>query len=129
MEVATSPAPGWSNRHRRRTTDRGDAGGPTGLLEIHARAIVLADGGFQANPKMIHRHIDPAADRMKLRSLDTQTGDGIRLAQELGAATANMEYFYGHLLSLDALDNDELWPYPLMGGAVCDGMLVRRDGR
>lgn len=102
---------------------------PDGTVEIRAGAIALTDGGFQANTEMLRRHIGPAADRIKLRSLDSQTGDGIRLARELGAATANMEYFYGHMLSLDALDNDELWPYPLMDGAICDGILVRRDGR
>lgn len=101
----------------------------SGPVEIRAGAIVLTDGGFQANTEMVRRHIGPAADRIKLRSLDSQTGDGIRLAQALGAATVNMEYFYGHMLSLDALDNDELWPYPLLDGVICDGMLVRADGR
>lgn len=103
--------------------------GREGERRVRSSAVVLADGGFQGNADMLRQHVGPAADRMKLRSLGTQTGDGIRMAQARGAATANMQYFYGHMLSLDALTIDELWPYPLMDGAICDGILVRRDGR
>ena len=103
--------------------------GPQGERRIRGAAVVLADGGFQGNAGMLRQHVGPAADRMKLRSLGTQTGDGIRMAQALGAVTVNMRYFYGHMLSLDALTNDDLWPYPLMDGAICDGILVREDGR
>jgi fumarate reductase flavoprotein subunit len=99
-----------------------------GPRDIRAGAVVLADGGFQGNPDLLRRCIGPQADQMKLRSLATQTGDGIEMATTLGAATVNMQYFYGHMLSLDALTNDDLWPYPLMDGAICDGMLVRSDG-
>ncbi|MPZ62720.1 MAG: FAD-dependent oxidoreductase [Propionibacteriales bacterium] len=116
------------------TTDAGAVDGirvrsAGGEREIRADGVVLADGGFAGNPEMLRRYVGPAADRMLLRSLATQTGDGIAMAVELGAATVNMQYFYGHMLSLDALTNDELWPYPLMDGAICDGILVRRDGR
>jgi fumarate reductase flavoprotein subunit len=103
--------------------------GPQGQQRITSHAVVLADGGFQGEPGMLRQYVGPAADRMKLRSMGSQTGDGIKMAQQLGAATANMQYFYGHMLSLDALTNDELWPYPLMDGAICDGILVGRDGR
>jgi fumarate reductase flavoprotein subunit len=103
--------------------------GLRGERRVHSSAVVLADGGFQANPDMLRQHVGPAADQMRLRSLSTQTGDGIRMAQALGAVTTGMPYFYGHMLSLDALTNDDLWPYPLMDGAICDGILVRRDGR
>lgn len=103
--------------------------GPQGERRITSNAVVLADGGFQGDPAMLRQYVGPAADRMKLRSLGSQTGDGIKMAQKLGAATANMQYFYGHMLSLDALTNDDLWPYPLMDGAIADGILVRRNGR
>lgn len=103
--------------------------GREGERRVRASAVVLADGGFQGNAEMLRQHVGPAADLMKLRSMGTQTGDGIRMAQVLGAATASMEWFYGHMLSLDALTNDDLWPYPLMDGAICDGILVRKDGR
>lgn len=102
---------------------------PEGERRLTARAVVLADGGFQGNPSMLREHIGPAADRMKRRSLGTQTGDGIRMAQAIGATTTNMKYFYGHILSLDAMSNDDLWPYPMMDGAISNGILVQKDGK
>jgi fumarate reductase flavoprotein subunit len=100
-----------------------------GAEEITAGAVVLADGGFQANEVMMRRQVGPQAHQMKLRSLGTQRGDGIAMGVAVGAATLNMQYFYGHMLSLDALDNDNLWPYPTLDQAICDGILVGRDGR
>ncbi|MBO9577463.1 MAG: FAD-dependent oxidoreductase [Microbacteriaceae bacterium] len=105
------------------------AWGVQGRFEVRAKAVVLADGGFQANADMVRTHIGPAADRVKLRSLASQTGDGIRMGQAIGAAVVNMEWFYGHMLSLDAIDNDDLWPYPAMDGPLKNGVLVGRDGR
>lgn len=102
--------------------------GPGGRRELRAGAVVLADGGFQANPEMLRTYIGPAADRTRLRSLATQTGDGIRMAQAVGAATVNMEWFYGHMLSADSIDNDDLWPYPAMDGPIRNGVLVGSDG-
>jgi len=105
------------------------AWGPKGRFELRAPAVVLADGGFQGNPEMLRRYIGPAADRVKLRSLASQTGDGIRMGLAIGAAVANMEWFYGHMLSLDSIENDDLWPYPAMDGPIKNGMLVGPDGR
>jgi len=105
------------------------AWGPQGRTELRADAVVLADGGFQANPEMVRRYIGPAADRIRLRSLASQTGDGIRMGLEVGAQLANMEWFYGHMLSADSIENDDLWPYPAMDGPIKKGILVGLDGR
>jgi fumarate reductase flavoprotein subunit len=105
------------------------AWGPDGRFEVHASAVVLADGGFQANTEMVRRYIGPAADRVRLRSLTSQTGDGIRMGQAVGAATANMEWFYGHMMSADSIENDDLWPYPAMDGPIKKGILVGADGK
>ncbi len=55
---------------------------------IEADAVILACGGFQGNPEMLARHFGPAVATMKLISPGSgfDTGDGIRLAAELGAA-------------------------------------------
>jgi fumarate reductase flavoprotein subunit len=105
------------------------AWGPDGRQEIHASAVVLADGGFQANAEMVRKYIGPAADRIRLRSLSSQTGDGIRMAEAIGAATANMQWFYGHMMSADSIENDDLWPYPAMDGPIKNGVLVGADGK
>ncbi|HVX77549.1 MAG TPA: FAD-binding protein [Bradyrhizobium sp.] len=62
--------------------------GDHGERTMEADAIVLASGGFQGSPDMMRTHFGPAAATMKLISPGTRfdTGDGIRLAQNLGAS-------------------------------------------
>lgn len=54
---------------------------------LDAGAVVLATGGFQGNATMMREQFGPNADGMKLISPGTgfDTGDGIRMALELGA--------------------------------------------
>ncbi|MFZ2175057.1 MAG: FAD-binding protein [Rhodococcus sp. (in: high G+C Gram-positive bacteria)] len=67
--------------------------------DIRARATILATGGFQANPDAVDEHIHPAASAMQLRSNPTSVGDGLRLAEAVGAATGkDRAGFYGHLI-------------------------------
>jgi tricarballylate dehydrogenase len=57
-------------------------------LELHARAVVLAAGGFQADPEWRTRCLGPGWDLAKVRGTRFNTGDGIRMALEIGAAAA-----------------------------------------
>lgn len=98
------------------------------LVFFEGRCMVIADGGFQANPEMLVRYIGPRADEMLLRAMPTGTGDGIRMALEIGAKAVHMNYFYGHMVSLDALTEPALWPYPLLDGLISEGVLVNRRG-
>ena len=54
---------------------------------IPADAVILAAGGFQANPDMMRQHFGPGADGIRLISPGTRfnTGDGIRMALDEGA--------------------------------------------
>jgi tricarballylate dehydrogenase len=61
------------------------SGGRTG--EIRARAVVLAAGGFQANPEWRTRYLGPGWELAKVRGTRFNTGDGIRMALEVGAAS------------------------------------------
>ena len=56
--------------------------------EIRARAVVLACGGFEANPEWRTRYLGPGWDLAKVRGTRFNTGDGIRMALEIGAAAA-----------------------------------------
>lgn len=96
---------------------------------LSARAVVLADGGFQADLARLRRHITPHPERLKQRGAATGTGDGIAMAEAVGAATAGLDQFYGHLLSRDALTNDRVWPYPELDAIACAGVLVDAEGR
>jgi len=92
-------------------------------------AVVLADGGFQANIERLGRHIAPKPDQIKQRGAATGFGDGLAMAEKAGAQVTALDKFYGHLLSRDAFGNDNVWPYPEVDAMACAGMLVDRHGQ
>ena len=102
------------------------AGAPAEFL---AKSVVLADGGFQAAPALLRQYITGQPEKLHQRNARTGTGDGLRFAEEAGAALIGMDRFYGHLLSIDAATNDGLWPYPYLDALVTAGILVGADGR
>jgi tricarballylate dehydrogenase len=53
---------------------------------IRCRAVILAAGGFEANPEWRTRYLGPGWDLAKVRGTRFNTGDGIRMALEAGAA-------------------------------------------
>ena len=53
---------------------------------IRSRAVVLAAGGFEANPEWRTRYLGPGWDLAKVRGTRFNTGDGIRMALEAGGA-------------------------------------------
>ena len=52
---------------------------------IAADAVILACGGFEASPELRKRHIGPDWDKAKVRGTPHNTGDGLVMAQALGA--------------------------------------------
>jgi len=59
--------------------------GPEGYQEIAARAVVLACGGFEANPEMRVRYLGPGWELCRVRGTRHNTGGGIRAALDIGA--------------------------------------------
>ncbi|TDJ42934.1 MAG: FAD-binding dehydrogenase [Gammaproteobacteria bacterium] len=53
---------------------------------LEANAVVLASGGFEANPRWRARYLGPGWDLAKVRGTRFNTGDGIRMALNAGAA-------------------------------------------
>jgi len=53
--------------------------------DIPARAVVLAAGGFQANTEWRTRYLGPGWDLAKVRGSRFNTGDGLRMALDIGA--------------------------------------------
>ena len=96
-------------------------------IEFRARATILTTGGFAANKELVKQHIGANADRCKLRGSRQDTGDGLRMATDIGAKAVNLKYFYGHLIARKALTDDRFWPYPRLDSFVDEGVLV--DGR
>ena len=54
-------------------------------VNLDARAVVLASGGFEANVEWRTRYLGPGWDLAKVRGTRFNTGDGIRMALEIGA--------------------------------------------
>jgi tricarballylate dehydrogenase len=61
-----------------------------GFRDVPARAVVLACGGFEANAEMRTRYLGQGWELAKVRGTQFNTGDGIRMALEVGAQP------YGH---------------------------------
>ncbi|MBI4522192.1 MAG: FAD-dependent tricarballylate dehydrogenase TcuA [Deltaproteobacteria bacterium] len=58
---------------------------PEGFTEIHCKGVVLACGGFQANPAMRAQFLGTGWDLSKVRGTKYDTGDGIQMALDIGA--------------------------------------------
>ncbi len=56
------------------------------VSEMRGKAVVLASGGFQANPEWRTRYLGPGWDLAKVRGTRFNTGDGIRMALDIGAS-------------------------------------------
>ena len=103
--------------------------GPQGTYDVEARQVVLADGGFQANPALVAAHVGRFADQVVLRGARAATGDALRMGLALGAKAVGLQYFYGHLLHRQALTDDRLWPAPTLDALLEPGILVDSRGR
>jgi tricarballylate dehydrogenase len=70
-----------------------DDGGVTGVrvkhagrtVKVRAKCVVLAAGGFQANAEWRTRYLGPGWELAKVRGTRFNTGDGIRMALDIGA--------------------------------------------
>ncbi|MBI4192937.1 MAG: FAD-dependent oxidoreductase [Betaproteobacteria bacterium] len=105
-----------------------ECGGKT--TYFRAGDVVIADGGFPADPELIRAHISPHPEKILRRNAGTATGDGFRMAMAVGAAvTGGLDCFYGHLLSRDAMRNNRLWPRPYLDALVTSGIVIDGEGR
>jgi fumarate reductase flavoprotein subunit len=67
--------------------------------EYAADAVVLASGGFAANPELVGRYITGGPGRMQVRAHPRSTGDGFLAALERGALpSTGLDEFYGRNL-------------------------------
>ena len=102
-----------------------------GNESLNADAVVLACGGFESNPAWRTRYLGPGWDLAKVRGTRFNTGDGIRMAVDVGAATRG-NWSGCHAVAwdmnapefgdLDVGDNFQKHSYPF-------GVLVNREGR
>jgi tricarballylate dehydrogenase len=56
------------------------------VSEVRGKSVVLACGGFEANPEWRTRYLGPGWDLAKVRGSRFNAGDGIRMALSIGAS-------------------------------------------
>jgi hypothetical protein len=81
----------------RRSSSNGQA---ATYIEVKAKRVVLATGGFQGSSDLTSKHLGPGADNIFVRSNKGSVGDGLNLASSVGAGNSRgMGTYYGHLLA------------------------------
>jgi tricarballylate dehydrogenase len=101
------------------------------LVDLHASAVVLASGGFQSDASMRAIYLGAEWDLAKVRGTRYDTGDGIRMALDVGARPT------GHWSSCHAVAWDAMAPATgdrVMGDlfqrhSYPIGLVVNRDGK
>ncbi len=68
--------------------------------DVQARCVVLAAGGFQANAEMRTRYMGPGWELAKIRGTRFNTGDGVRMALDIGAMPTG-NWSGGHAVAWD----------------------------
>lgn len=105
-----------------------DHEGGAAKQQFYAKAVVLADGGYQGNPALVREHMGIDSAKVKTRGAGTGVGDGLRMAIAMGAQVSELKYFYGHMLSRDSFTNDKVWPYPQLDELGTVGLVVNDAG-
>jgi succinate dehydrogenase/fumarate reductase flavoprotein subunit len=74
----------------------------TVTVTVTDQPLVLATGGFQGDPELVERYVQPAAP-LRLRANPWSAGDGLRHGLEHGAGlTEGLDEFYGrHMADID----------------------------
>lgn len=63
-----------------------------GELTVNAKSVVIASGGFGANDEMCYEYDNEIDDKVGSTNAKGATGDGIKMAEKLGAGKIGMEY-------------------------------------
>ncbi len=103
-------------------------------VRYKSRAVILACGSFESSPEMRARYLGAGWDKVKLRGVPFNTGDGLNMALELGAQS------YGSWSTCHASPQDSNRPeYDVPGPGVSGvywsrysypfGIMVNVDGR
>jgi tricarballylate dehydrogenase len=105
--------------------------GPDGLEAIHAKAVVLGCGGFEANVQMRTQHIGPLVGAAKVRGTPFNQGDGLRMAIAIGAMpwgqwsgchATPISADWGDFAPREYTDRSNRLSYPY-------GLMINRKGR
>lgn len=95
---------------------------------VGAKGVILATGGFGANPAMKQAFIGDYADRSVPRTVPFNTGAGHKMALKLGAQlTSGMGCFYGHLVPFPNLVPNDPEEYAAASKDDLEHLLMRNQ--
>jgi succinate dehydrogenase/fumarate reductase flavoprotein subunit len=102
--------------------------GNNGRFYIKAKAVVLCSGGFEKNSEMLLKYIGPRADEVIAYTGPGGTGDGLLMAEKLGAGLRSMNHAaFSHYYSVDCY-----WKPDVVGAFLeapaGQGIIVDQDG-
>jgi fumarate reductase flavoprotein subunit len=104
--------------------------GVLGHRPITARAVALADGGFQSNLEMLRTLAKvPRPELLVQRGAATGRGSGLQMAVEAGADVVSPEALYAHLIHRAGKDSAELRYYPMLDALAKGSFVVDATGR
>ncbi len=69
--------------------------GPEGEMTLHAKSVILATGGFGANLEMVSK-LKPELKGFVTTNTKGAEGDGLTMAEKLGAATVDLDQIQIH---------------------------------
>lgn len=79
--------------------------GKEGFRDIRSGSVILASGGFEANPEMRTKYLGSNCSIVKVRGTRYNTGDGLKMALEIGAQpTGHWSGYHATMVDLDAPD-------------------------
>ncbi|WP_263144914.1 FAD-binding protein [Pseudomonas sp. RIT-PI-AD] len=96
---------------------------------VEASAVLLADGGFQGDRERVRQHLSPRPESLCTRGAGTGVGDGLAMAEAVGAKTLHLDRFYGHVQCAEALTDERFWPYPILDIVASAAIVVDARGQ
>ena len=78
---------------------------------IRGRAVVMADGGFQANRDLVNKYVTRHTYRLTCSDLDT--GDCLLMALAVGAKAVEMNAIYASIVLRDSVTHERLSEPPI----------------
>lgn len=88
---------------------------PGGKQKIKTKKVILATNGFGANKELVNQYIPEIASAQYF-GYEANTGDAIRMAEKLNAATSNLTAYQGHSAVAESHGLLVTWGTIMLGG-------------
>ena len=96
-------------------------------VDVEAGVVILASGGFEANAALRRQHLPGAWDPAFSGSIESNTGDALSLANDIGAAVRNLDSgWWGPVLKFPDEDRARLLTFER---ALPGSIIVNQAGR